>query len=252
MNCVTQWELTATCERISEVFLLPALEELLDGFPFVILGFHADNGSEYINRTVATLLSKLRVEFTKSRPRHSNDNALAETKNGAIVRKHLGYAHIPQHHAQAVNALCRDHLNPYVNFHRPCFFPVEITDAKGRIRKRYPYENLMTPYDKLRSLPKAEDFLKPGVTLATLQQEAHRLSDNQAAERLTVAKNETLPIHLPSAQGRRLMTPSHPDSRLIYGLELTGGNKRFHAALQQWGEKFRQGFDVAFIQRYQQ
>ena len=44
----------------------------------------------YINHTVATLLDKLRVEFTKSRPRNSNDNALAETKNAAIVRKHMG------------------------------------------------------------------------------------------------------------------------------------------------------------------
>jgi transposase InsO family protein len=60
-----------------------------------IKGFHADNGSEYINHQVAKLLDKLRVEFTQSRPRHSNDNGLAETKNGAVVRKCLGYAHIP-------------------------------------------------------------------------------------------------------------------------------------------------------------
>ena len=40
----------------------------------MVLGFHADNGSEYINYTVAKLLDKLRIEFTKSRPRHSNDN----------------------------------------------------------------------------------------------------------------------------------------------------------------------------------
>lgn len=38
-------------------------------------------------------------------------------------RKHLGYRHIPSHHAQRVNAFLRDHLTPYLNFHRPCFFP---------------------------------------------------------------------------------------------------------------------------------
>ena len=92
VDCLTQWELVATCEKISEAYRLPVLETLLAGFPFRILGFHADNGSEYINPKVATLLDKLRVEFTKSRPRHSNDNGLAETKNGAVVRKHLGYA----------------------------------------------------------------------------------------------------------------------------------------------------------------
>jgi transposase InsO family protein len=89
VDCVTQFDLVATCERISEAYLLPVLEQLLEHFPFTILGFHADNGSEYINHTVARLLNKLHIEFTKSRPRNSNDNALAETKNAAIVRKHL-------------------------------------------------------------------------------------------------------------------------------------------------------------------
>ena len=75
VDAVTQFELVATCERLSEAYLLPVLRELLAGFPFVILGFHADNGSEYINRKVSKMLDKLRVEFTKSRPRHCNDNA---------------------------------------------------------------------------------------------------------------------------------------------------------------------------------
>ncbi|MFL6546746.1 MAG: integrase, partial [Candidatus Udaeobacter sp.] len=82
VDCVTQFEIVATCEPLNEAYLLPVLEALLDNFPFKILGFHADNGSEYINYTVANLLEKLRVELTKSGPRHSNDNGLAETKNG--------------------------------------------------------------------------------------------------------------------------------------------------------------------------
>ena len=68
VDCVTQFELVASCERISEAYLLPVLESLLEDFPFTILGFHADNGSEYINHTVARLLDKLHIEFTKSRP----------------------------------------------------------------------------------------------------------------------------------------------------------------------------------------
>jgi len=81
---VIQFQLVATCEKINEAYLLPVIRQLLEGFPCVILGFHADNGSEYINYKVAMLLEKLRLEFTKSRPRHSNDNALAESKNGAV------------------------------------------------------------------------------------------------------------------------------------------------------------------------
>ena len=115
VDCVTQYEGVATCERISEAFLIPVLEALLLSFPFVIHGFHSDNGSEYINKRVAKLLNKLLIEEqTKSRSRQSNDNAQAESKNGAIVRKHLGYSHIPQCFAAPVNAFCRDHLNPYI------------------------------------------------------------------------------------------------------------------------------------------
>ena len=189
VDCVTQYEGVATCERISEAFLIPVLEALLQSFPFVIKGFHSDNGSEYINRHVAELLNKLLVEEqTKSRSRHSNDNAQAESKNGSIVRKHLGYSHIPQRFATLVNAFCRDHLNPYVNFHRPCLFAQTITDANGRQRKRYPYQLMMTPYEKLKSLDQAESFLKPGITFAQLDVRAGAMSDNEAAQRLNEAR----------------------------------------------------------------
>jgi transposase InsO family protein len=156
----------------------------------VILGFHTDNGSEYINRDVAKLLNKLLIEEqTKSRSRHSNDNAQAESKNGAIVRKHLGYSHIPQRFATPVNDFCRDYLNPYINFHRPCLFAETITDAKGRQRKRYPYTLMMTPYEKLKSLPQARIFLKPGITFAHLDELAGAMSDNAAAERMNEARS---------------------------------------------------------------
>ena len=113
VDCVTQYEAVATCERISEAFLIPVLEALLASFPFVIRGFHVDNGSEYINRHVAELLNKLLIEeFTKSRSRHSNDNAQVESKNGSIVRKHFGYSHIPQRFATLVNGFCRDSPQP--------------------------------------------------------------------------------------------------------------------------------------------
>jgi hypothetical protein len=61
---VTQFEVVCTVEKISEQYLMPAIEQLLDCFPFVIQGFHSDNGSEYINYKVAALLQKLLIEFT--------------------------------------------------------------------------------------------------------------------------------------------------------------------------------------------
>jgi transposase InsO family protein len=189
VDCVTQYEAVATCERISEAFLIPVLEALLNSFPFVIRGFHSDNGSEYINRHVTKLLNKLLIEEqTKSRARHSNDNAQAESKNGAIIRKHLGYSHIPQRFAGLVNGFCHDYLNPYINFHRPCLFAETIIDAKGRSRKRYPYKLMMTPYEKLKSLDTSEQFLKPGITFKQLDALAGSMSDNEAALRLNNAR----------------------------------------------------------------
>lgn len=189
VDSVTQFQLVATCEKISEAYLLPVIRQLLEEFPFVILGFHADNGSEYINYQVALLLEKLRIEFTKSRPRHSNDNALAESKNGAVVRKHLGYAHLPQQFAEQVNTFCTHHLNPYVNFHRPCFFPETITDAKGKERKRYHYRDMKTPYEKLKSLPDVRQYLKLGITVEQLDGQAARMSDTEAALALNHARS---------------------------------------------------------------
>jgi transposase InsO family protein len=185
---VTQCQAVCAVERISELFLLPVLEAMMDAFPFVIRGFHSDNGSEYINHQLAKLLEKLRIEQTKSRSRQTNDNALAESKNASTVRKYLGYSHIPQHCASQVNVFTTEVLSPYLNFHRPCHFPSEYTDSKGKIRKRYRYQDMMTPYEKLRSLPKAESYLKSCETLEKLDAIAAECSDNVAAQRLNEAR----------------------------------------------------------------
>lgn len=164
------------------------LHALLERFPFVLRGFHADNGSEYINHRVAELLDKLNIELTKSRPRHSNDNALAEAKNGAIVRKHLGYAHIPGRFATQVNAFTLNTLSPYVNFHRPCFFARTTIDERGRQRRLYHYQDMMTPFDKLASLPDVANHLKPAITLPALRNQANAVSDSDAARALNSAR----------------------------------------------------------------
>ena len=156
---VTQWEIVASVERISEAYLVPVLEIMLVQFPFIIRGFHSDNGSEFVNKTIAALLNKMLIRFTKSRPRHTNDNGLVETKNGSVIRKQLGYAYIPQRSAELINEFSKDLFNPYINFHRPCFFPVSVIDHKGKIRKTYPYNMVRTPYEKLKSLSQAESYL---------------------------------------------------------------------------------------------
>jgi hypothetical protein len=192
VDTVTQWQVVGCVSKISERYLVPVLEAMLEQFPFVVLGFHADNGSEFINHTVAKLLNKLRAEFTKSRACRSQDNALVEGKNGAVIRKLIGYGHIPAEHAEALQKFYAQFLNPYLNFHRPCGFATVTVDARGKRRRRYPAEDYQTPYERLQSLPEAARSLKPSLSWARLDPIAKQRSDTEWARRMQAAKARLL------------------------------------------------------------
>jgi transposase InsO family protein len=185
---VTQWEVVGATAQISEAWLMPVLEAMLKQFPFRIRGFHSDNGSEFINHSVAALLNKLLVEQTKSRPRHSNDNGMAETKNGWVIRKNIGYGHIASAHAQAFDEFYRRYFNPYLNFHRPCGVPETTTDTKGKQRRIYRW--YATPWEILRQLPDVARSLLPHLTVDQLAQSARAQSDTQAAVQMQEAKRK--------------------------------------------------------------
>ena len=181
---VTQFEIAGSVEKITESFLVPLLLKLINKFPFRVFEFHADNGSEYINRQVANMLNRLLIKLTKSRSRQTNDNAQVESKNGSVIRKWMGYGFIDQKHAPEINKFYFDIFNEYLNFHRPCAFATEIEDRKGKIKKVYKQENYMTPYEKFKSLTNSYSFLKPGITFEKLEEIAKRKTDNQIAEEI--------------------------------------------------------------------
>lgn len=187
---VTQWEIVCCVEGISEQFLSPVLEAALALFPFVIRGFHSDNGSEYINHAVSILLGKLLIEQTKSRSRRTNDNALVECKNGAVIRRHFGHVHIPKKYAQVINQFQREWFCIYLNFHRPCGFSTDVVSATGKVVKKY--DTYLTPFEKLKTIPEVERDLKPGITLASLAEIAGAKSDNGFAEQMKKAKEQLL------------------------------------------------------------
>ena len=185
---VTQWQVVGAVSFISETWLEPILEAILKQFPFRIRGFHSDNGSEYINSTVATLLNKLLIEQTKSRPRHSNDNGLVEAKNGAVIRKHIGYGYIAADHASKIQIFYEEYLNPYLNFHRPCGQPELITDDKGKSKRVY--RRYATPWEVFEELEKAEQYLKPGESLKGLGELGRTESDTDSARKMQEAKRK--------------------------------------------------------------
>ena len=193
---VTQWQVVGATAAISEAWLEPLLKAMIEQFPFRVRGFHSDNGSEFLNRTVEKLLNKLLIEQTKSRPRHSNDNGLVESKNGAVIRKHMGYTHIAAPHAGRIQRFYQQHFNPYLNFHRPCGQPEIESDAKGK-QKRV-YRHYQTPWESFEKLPEAASYLKPGHTLEALGRIAQAESDTAAARRMQQAKHKLFASFTPA------------------------------------------------------
>ena len=189
VDAVSQWQVQACVEGISEAFLLPVLAMIIAQFPFQIDGFHSDNGSEYVNHKVAKMLDKLRIEQTKSRSRSSNDNALAESKNASVVRKHMGYSHIPQKYAKPINAFYQDVFNDWLNLHRPCLFATEVVSDKGKIKKVYKNKDAKTPLECLVKLSAANLVnFKTAATLEDLLFRATAKTDLQAALEMQKAK----------------------------------------------------------------
>ena len=185
---VLQWELVGCVPQITDVYMEPLLEKLLDAFPFFIINFHSDNGGEYVNHTVAEILERLRIKQTKSRSRKSTDNALVEGKNGSVIRKHMGRNFIEKRHSGVIDTFYTDYFNVYLNYHRVCLYATDYTDKRGKIRKKY--DQTFVPYERLKSLKNAEQYLKSGVTFALLDVIAYKESDNDYAETMQKAKSK--------------------------------------------------------------
>jgi hypothetical protein len=164
---VTQWEILICVESIGEDSMSYVLDEALRFFPFVIHGFHSDNGGENINSEVAKVLQRQLIEQTKSRSGRCNDNALIESKNGSVVRKHMGHWHIPKYEARKINIFYRDCFNEFVNYHRMCVYPTTLVADNGKKKKIY--EETMTPCQKLLSLPDVGTYLRSDVTVSSLK-----------------------------------------------------------------------------------
>ena len=91
---------------------------------------------------------------------------------------------------------------PYLNFHRPCFFPTTEIDAKGKAVKRYRYKDMMTPYEKLKSLANASSFLKTGVSFEQL--------DKQSTAMTIIKPPHCLPCTVTKSSNKSSNKPKQP------------------------------------------
>jgi hypothetical protein len=192
VDTVTQWQAIGCVETISERHMIPVLEAILHQFPFRILRFHCDNGSEFINQKRGALAGKA-ADRVHQEPRVSNNRQRAGGgQNGATVRKHIGYGFIASDQAEAVQRFYTAHFNPYLNFHRPCGYAAPKAGTRGRTRRVYAADDYRTPFEKLSSLPRWQSSLKPGLTATLLRQQASRHSDTEAANLMQKAKLDLL------------------------------------------------------------
>jgi len=192
---VTQWQIVACVEAISEDWLKDVLAAAILMFPFVIRGFHSDNGGEFINKHVAGMLGDLLVKQSKSRSGRCNDNALVEGKNGSVIRKHMGHWHIERRHADGIHRFYMEYFNIYLNYHRPCGFATITVDEKGKRHRNY--ETYQTPYQAFMALEKPAQYLREGVTLEELEKTANAHSANGFARQMQDAKAELFMKVLP-------------------------------------------------------
>lgn len=169
---ITRFQFVGAVERLDAACLAPVLDGLLHTFPFTVRGFHATRFSGGVNRRVAALLCELHAEGRAgSGAVRGNDGHLAAPGDGRF----------PNRYAAQVNAFIRQMLSSYLNYHRLCCFPADRVDATGRLHRHCRDADIVTPYERLRSLPEARACLKPGTTFTQLDALASAMSDNEAA-----------------------------------------------------------------------
>jgi hypothetical protein len=155
--------------------------EIKRRLPFTLLGLDPDTGSEFINWLLKKWCDKEKIELTRSRPNHKNDNAHIEQRNFTNVRKLLGYTRIDtQEAANLMNKLYAGPWRLYVNF----FQPVMQCQKKERIGSRYVrrYDIPATPYQRVLADPRIDKKIKKQLTKKyatlnpkTLREEIDRL-----------------------------------------------------------------------------
>lgn len=99
----------------------------------------------------------------------------------------MGRNFIAKNHAGVIDAFYTDYFNVYLNYHRVCLFATDSVDRRGKVIKKY--DQAFVPYERLKSLKNAEQYLKAGVTFAKLDVIAYAQSDNDFAETMQKARS---------------------------------------------------------------
>jgi hypothetical protein len=154
--------------------------------PFELRGLDTDNGSEFLNETMLAYCQAQSIVFTRSRPYRKNDQAWVEQKNGAVVRRLVGYGRLEG--LQAAEALTRLYSSSrlFTNFFQPSFKLASKTRLGARVQKRY--HPPATPYARLLDLASVPEPVKERLRVLAATLDPLRLLDEVRAAQQHLAK----------------------------------------------------------------
>ncbi|WP_424137743.1 ISNCY family transposase [Roseomonas chloroacetimidivorans] len=154
-DIATGWTECAPLLVREQGLLVEVLGELRKRMPFALQGFDTDNDSVFMNETVRDYCAAAGVEFTRCRPYRKNDQAWVEQKNGAVVRRIVGYRRYEGLEAAAALAQLYGAVRLFVNFFQPSFKLAEKAREGAKVRKRY--HPPATPYQRLVADPRTSE-----------------------------------------------------------------------------------------------
>ena len=189
VDIATGWTEQGASWGKGEIGVLAALKDIESRIPFPVLGFDADNGSEFINHhLIRHFADRVKpVQFTRSRPYHKDDNAHVEQKNWTHVRQWFGYHRFDKRKiVDMMNALYGSEWRLYHNFFQPSTKLIEKKVIASKTMKRY--DKPKTPYERVlgskhvkpsvkRSLKEQFDTLNPFRLRKAIEAKMKRIFD---------------------------------------------------------------------------
>lgn len=146
-DVLTGWTEIVPLMAREQSLVVEGLKVLRCQFPMPIRGIDSDNDSAFIIDTLLTYCEQEKITFTRSRAYHKNDQAWIEQKNGAIVRRFVGYERFTGLIAGQCLARLYQAVRLYVNYFQPSFKLHSKTRDGAKVRKRY--DKPATPCDRL-------------------------------------------------------------------------------------------------------
>ena len=146
----TGWTVNRAIKNKAARWVVAAMDEIQNEFPYPIDHIHSDNGSEFLNVAVTTWCGAHNIRMTRSRPHHSNDNPFVEQKNGAVVRRSA----FNYRYDTATELGLLNELWPLVNLRKNLFLPTKKVTGYHLSRKGKSvrsYDDPRTPADRIKA-----------------------------------------------------------------------------------------------------